>query len=194
MQKVQNHFPPDFLWGGAIAANQAEGAYLEDGKGLDISCGFAHGIKHEYDAVIDPNKYYPTHEAIDFYHRYKEDLALMEEMHFKAFRTSINWSRIYPNGDDEEPNEAGLKYYDSLFDEMRKRGMEPVVTLSHYETPTHLVEKYGSWRIRELIRFFLRYCETVFTRYKGKVNYWLTFNELNNMRRMPGGAGGIFFN
>ncbi len=118
----------------------------------------------------------------------------MEEMHFKAFRTSINWSRIYPNGDDEEPNEAGLKYYDSLFDEMRKRGMEPVVTLSHYETPTHLVEKYGSWRSRELIRFFLRYCETVFTRYKGKVNYWLTFNELNNMRRMPGGAGGIFFN
>ena len=103
-------------------------------KGLDISCGFAHGIKHEYDAVIDPEKYYPTHEAIDFYHRYKDDLALMEEMNFKAFRTSINWSRIYPNGDDEEPNEAGLRFYDSLFDEMRRRGMEPVVTLSHYET------------------------------------------------------------
>ena len=115
------------------------------------------------------------------------------EMNFKAFRTSINWSRIYPNGDDEEPNEAGLRFYDSLFDEMRRRGMEPVVTLSHYETPVHLVEKYGSWRNRKLIDFFLRYCETVFERYRGKVNYWLTFNELNNMRRMPGGAGGIFF-
>lgn len=193
MKKYQDQFPQGFLWGGAIAANQAEGAYLEDGKGLDISCGFAHGIKHNYDPVIDPSKFYPTHEAVDFYHRYKEDLALMEEMNFKAFRTSINWSRIFPNGDDEEPNEAGLKFYDDLFDEMRKRGMEPVVTLSHYETPVHLVEKYGSWRSRKLIDFFLRYCETVFTRYRGKVNYWLTFNELNNMRRMPGGAGGIFF-
>ncbi len=91
MKKVQEKFPEDFLWGGAIAANQAEGAYLEDGKGLDISCGFAHGIKHDYDSVIDPDKYYPTHEAIDFYHRYRQDLALMEEMNFKAFRTSINW-------------------------------------------------------------------------------------------------------
>ena len=132
-------FPPGFLWGGAIAANHAEGAYLTDGKRLDISDGFPRGIKHEYDAVIDPKKCYPTHEAIDFYHRYPEDLALMQEMHFKAFRTSINWSRIFPNGDDDEPNEAGLQFYDSLFDEMRSRGMEPVVTLSHYETPSHLV-------------------------------------------------------
>ncbi len=193
MKTFQKTFPDGFLWGGAMAANQAEGAYLEDGKGPDISGGFAHGIKHDYDPVPDPQKYYPTHEAIDFYHRYKEDLALMEEMNFKAFRTSINWSRIYPMGDEEEPNEAGLRYYDDLFDEMRRRGMEPVVTLSHYETPVHLVEKYGSWRSRKLIGFFLRYCETVFTRYKGKVCYWLTFNELNNMRRMPGGAGGIFF-
>lgn len=132
-------FPPGFLWGGAIAANHAEGAYLTDGKRLDISDGFPRGIKHEYDAVIDPKKCYPTHEAIDFYHRYPEDLALMQEMHFKAFRTSINWSRIFPNGDDDEPNEAGLQFYDSLFDEIRSRGMEPVVTLSHYETPIHLV-------------------------------------------------------
>lgn len=193
MKKMKTEFPEDFLWGGAIAANQAEGAYNEDGKGMDISCGFPNGIKHEYDEEIDVNKFYPTHEAIDFYHRYKEDLELMEEMNFKVFRTSINWSRIYPNGDDELPNEAGLQYYDDLFDEMHHRGMEPLVTLSHYETPTNLVKKYGSWRNRKLIDFFLQYCETVFKRYSGKVKYWLTFNEINNMRRMPGGAGGIFF-
>ena len=193
MKKLQTEFPEGFLWGGAIAANQAEGAYLEDGKGLDISDGLPHGTKHEYDAVPDPDKFYPTHEAIDFYHRYKEDLAWMEKLGLKAFRTSINWSRIYPNGDDEKPNEAGLKFYDDLFDEMHRRGMEPVVTLSHYETPMHLVEKYGSWRSRRLVEFFLRYCETVFRRYKGKVKYWLTFNEINNMRRLPGAAGGIFF-
>ena len=186
-------FPEGFLWGGAIAANQAEGAYLEDGKGLDISNGLAHGIKGEHDVVIDPNKHYPTHVAIDFYHRFESDLDLMAQMNFKAFRTSINWSRIFPNGDDAEPNEAGLAYYDRLFDAMIERGMEPVVTLSHYETPWHLVEKYGSWRSRDLIDFFLRYCDTVFKRYNGKVKYWLTFNEINNMRRMPGAAGGIFF-
>lgn len=193
VRDMQKTFPEHFLWGGAICANQAEGAYLEDGKGLDISDGFAHGIKHAYDPIPDPEQFYPTHEAIDFYHRYREDLALMEEMGFKAFRTSINWSRIFPNGDDREPNEAGLKFYDDLFDEMRRRGMEPVVTLSHYETPAHLVEAYGSWRDRRMVDFFMRYCETVFKRYGAKVKYWLTFNEINNMRRMPGAAGGIFF-
>lgn len=193
MKKMRTEFPQEFLWGGAIAANQAEGAYLEDGKGLDISAGFAHGIKHQHDVAIDPDKFYPTHEAIDFYHRYKEDLALMQEMNFKVFRTSINWSRIYPNGDDEQPNEAGLQFYDDLFDEMERCGIQPIITLSHYEMPLNLVEKYGSWRNRKLIEFFLRYCETVFRRYQGKVKYWLTFNEINNMRRMPGAAGGIFF-
>jgi 6-phospho-beta-glucosidase len=193
MKNLIEEFPKDFMWGGAIAANQAEGAYLEDGKGLDISSGFPNGIKHAHDKVIDKKKFYPTHEAIDFYHRYKEDLALMEEMNFNVFRTSIHWSRIFPNGDDIEPNEAGLKYYDDLFDEMIKRGMQPLITLSHYETPLHLVEKFGSWRSRKLIDFFLNYCETVFERYKDKVKYWLTFNEINNIRRMPGPAGGIFF-
>ena len=192
MRKPQQQFPEYFLWGGAIAANQAEGAYLEDGKGLDISNCFAAGIRSEYHGAVRPGVYYPNHEAIDFYHRYKEDLALMEEMHFNVFRTSISWSRIFPKGDEETPNEAGLKYYDDLFDEMLKRGMQPLITLSHYETPVHLVEQYGSWRDRRLIDFFLRYCETVFTRYKNKVKYWLTFNELNNMRRLCGAAGGIF--
>lgn len=192
MKKNLDTFPKDFLWGGAIAANQAEGAYLEDGKGLDISNGFAHGIKHDFDFEIDPTKYYPSHTAIDFYHRYKEDLEMMHEMNFNAFRTSINWARIYPNGDDEFPNEKGLQYYDDLFDEMIRLNMTPIVTLSHYETPMNLVTKYGSWRDRRLIDFFTKYCETVFNRYKNKVKYWLTFNEINNMRRMPGAAGGIF--
>lgn len=193
MQKLQTEFPANFLWGGAIAANQAEGAYLEDGKGLDIADCFPHGIKHPCDEELVPGRFYPTHEAIDFYHRYKEDLALMQELGCNVFRTSINWARIFPDGDEAEPNEKGLQYYDALFDEMRRRGMQPLVTLSHYETPVHLVKKYGSWRSRKLIDFFLRYCEVVFKRYGQKVKYWLTFNEINNMRRMPGAAGGIFF-
>ena len=193
MKSLQTEFPAGFLWGGAIAANQAEGAYDAGGKGLSIADCFARGIKHGADIPPVEGKFYPSHEAIDFYHRYKEDLALMQEMGFKVFRTSINWARIFPNGDDAEPNEAGLRFYDELFDEMLRRGMQPLVTLSHYETPLHLVEAYGSWRSRKLIDYFLRYCETVFRRYKDKVKYWLTFNEINNMRRMPGAAGGIFF-
>ncbi|MBQ6975627.1 MAG: family 1 glycosylhydrolase [Selenomonadaceae bacterium] len=126
MERIKTKFPENFLWGGAIAANQAEGAYLEDGKGLDISACFPHGIKHEYYGEVKAGKFYPTHQAIDFYHRYKEDLALMAEMNFKVFRTSIAWSRIFPNGDDAEPNEAGLKYYDDMFDEMHKLGIEPL--------------------------------------------------------------------
>jgi len=187
----ENIFPDDFLWGGAISANQAEGAYLTDGKGLDITSVLRNGIKYPPDDEIDSEEHYPTHEAIDFYHRYEEDLSLMEEMNFNAFRTSINWSRIFPNGDEDEPNEKGLQYYDDLFDEMLERGMEPIVTLSHYETPLHLVEKYGSWRNRKLIDFFLKYCTTVFERYKNKVKYWMTFNEINNIRRMPWPAAGL---
>ena len=193
MKPLQTEFPADFLWGGAIAANQAEGAYEADGKGLSIADCFPHGIKHGADIPPKEGTFYPSHQAIDFYHHYKEDLALMQEMGFKVFRTSINWSRIFPNGDDAQPNEKGLQFYDDLFDEMIRRGMQPLVTLSHYETPLHLVEAYGSWRSRKLIDFFLRYCEVVFRRYKDKVKYWLTFNEINNMRRMPGAAGGIFF-
>ncbi len=192
MRKAQHGFPEGFLWGGAIAANQAEGAYLEDGKGLDIPSGFRSGLHGPHDMVPLPGVRYPTHEAIDFYHRFREDVALFAEMGFKCFRTSINWSRIYPNGDDETPNELGLKFYDELFDELKKYDIEPLVTLSHYETPLSLVERYGSWRDRRLIDFFLRYCDTVFKRYGDRVKYWLTFNEINNMRRIPEAAGGIF--
>ena len=131
----------DFLWGGAIAANQAEGAYDADGKGLslmDIATSASKDVSRQFTDGIKKGIYYPNHEGIDFYHKYKEDLALFEEMGFKCFRTSIAWSRIFPNGDEKLPNELGLKYYDDLFDEMIKRGMEPVVTISHYEMPLYL--------------------------------------------------------
>lgn len=185
-------FPHDFLWGGAIAANQAEGAWNEDGKGPSIADVVRGGIASgKHDAVFDPNLYYASHEAIDFYHRYKEDVALFAEMGFKCFRTSIAWSRIFPRGDETTPNEAGLAFYDNLFDELLKYGIEPVITLSHYETPLALYQEYGGWKNRQLIEFFTRYCETVFRRYRGKVKYWMTFNELNNMNRMPFATGAV---
>ncbi|MDR0557360.1 MAG: glycoside hydrolase family 1 protein, partial [Treponema sp.] len=181
-------FPKNFLWGGAVAANQCEGAYLADGKGL--SCAdVMHGGKGRMAEVMnaaamqkiiaDPQGFFPSHEAIDFYHRYKEDIALFAEMGFKVFRMSIAWSRIFPNGDDAQPNEAGMRFYDSLFDECLKHGIEPLATLSHYESPLALTKKYNGWVSRELIPLFDRYVRTLFERYKGKVKYWLTFNEIN---------------
>ncbi|MDE7262497.1 MAG: glycoside hydrolase family 1 protein [Oscillospiraceae bacterium] len=194
-------FPDRFLWGGAVAANQCEGAYLADGKKLnvtDVMVGIIgtpdlkwnEGTK-KWEPALSPDKVYLSHEGIDFYHRYPEDLALMEGMGFNAFRTSISWGRIFPDGDEEEPNEAGLKFYDNLFDEMLRRGMEPVVTLSHYETPLHLLTEYGGWLDERLIGFWLRYVKTVLERYKGKVKYYMTFNEINNSLRIPFAAGGI---
>lgn len=182
----------DFLWGGAIAANQAEGAYLEDGKGLslmDIVTAGKKGVSRRFTNKIEKDTYYPNHEAIDFYHHYKEDLALCEEMGFRCFRTSIAWTRIFPLGNEDTPNEAGLKFYDDLFDEMIKRGMQPVVTISHYEMPLNLVQKYGGWANRQLIDFYLHFCEVIFKRYKGKVKYWMTFNEINSVILMPEIAG-----
>lgn len=172
----------DFLWGGAVAANQCEGAYIEAGKGLstaDLMTAGGKKMPRRYTMGIEPRAYYPSHDAIDFYHKYKEDIALFAEMGFKVFRTSINWARIFPNGDDSEPNEEGLKFYDSLFDECLKYGMQPLVTLSHYETPYSLVERFGSWRNRRMVEIFERYAVTVFNRYRGKVKMWLTFNEIN---------------
>ena len=170
-------FPENFLWGGAVAANQCEGAYNEDGKGLSIQDVLPHGVK-------GPRTEKPTEDnmklvGIDFYHHYKEDIKLFAEMGFKVFRISIAWSRIFPKGDEETPNEAGLKFYDDLFDECRKYGIEPLVTLSHYETPLYLAEHYDGWVNRDLIGFYKRYVTTVFNHYKDKVKYWLTFNEIN---------------
>ena len=183
-------FPKDFLWGGAVAANQCEGAYNEDGKGLDIQDLMPRGISGSLTAEPTPDNL--KLQAIDFYHRYKDDVKLFAEMGFKVFRTSIAWSRIYPNGDDEVPNEKGLLFYDALFNECHKYGMEPLVTISHYETPLHLAKKYDGWKSHELINFYERYVRTIFARYKDKVKYWLTFNEINSVLHQPLLSGGIF--
>ena len=175
-------FPQGFFWGGATAANQFEGAWNVDGRGPSVDDHFLGGTvdtPREITLEIDPDRFYPNHDGIDFYHRYEEDIALFAEMGFTMFRMSISWSRIFPNGDDAEPNEAGLAFYDRVFDCCRAHGIEPLVTLSHYEMPYHLVEAYNGWASRELIVFFERYCRTVFERYRDKVTYWLTFNEIN---------------
>ena len=186
----------DFLWGGAVAAHQLEGAYREGGKGLSIVDVVTAGdvnTPRQIGTEIEPGKNYPNHEAIDFYHRYKGDIALLAEMGFKCFRTSIAWTRIFPNGDELTPNEEGLKFYDDLFDECHKYGIEPVVTLSHFEMPLHLTKTYGGWRSRQLIEFFVRFAVTCFTRYKDKVKYWMTFNEINNQANYSADWG-VYFN
>lgn len=180
---MKKAFNKDFLWGGAVAAHQLEGAYDEDGKGLSIADFMTLGShKHprELTDTIDTNKYYPNHLGNDFYHHYKEDIKLMAEMGFKAFRTSIAWTRIFPNGDDNTPNEAGLEFYDRVFDELLKYNIQPVITLSHFEMPINLVKKYGGWSNRKLIDFFTRFAHVCFERYHNKVKYWMTFNEINN--------------
>ncbi|NLJ17861.1 glycoside hydrolase family 1 protein [Globicatella sulfidifaciens] len=182
-------FPKGFLWGGATAANQFEGAYNEDGKGLSVQDVTPQG-------GFGPITEEPTEDnlklkGIDFYHRYKEDIALFAEMGFKVFRLSIAWSRIFPKGDELEPNEAGLAFYDRVFDELEKYGIEPLVTLSHYETPLHLAREYNGWANRDLISFYERYVRTVFERYQHRVKYWLTFNEVNSVLHAPFMSGGI---
>lgn len=188
-------FRSDFLWGGATAANQLEGAYNEDGKGLtiaDISPGgklrMPLMFSGDMPLEIDESKYtYPNHKGIDYYHRYKEDIALFAEMGFKTFRMSISWARIFPNGNDETPNEAGLQFYENVIDELLKHNIEPTITISHYETPLHLVKEYGGWKNKELIGFFEKYARTILERFGKKVTYWMTFNEINT------GIMGSFF-
>lgn len=187
-----SRFPEGFLWGGATAANQMEGAYKEGGKGLTIADVLPGGkirlgfIAGKAPLEIDLTKHtYPNHEGIDFYHRYKEDIALFAEMGFKCFRLSISWARIFPKGIEEAPNEAGLKFYDDVFDELLKYGIEPLVTISHYEMPLYLAKEYGGWQSRKLIEYFERYVRALFERYKSKVKYWLTFNEINGGFMMP---------
>lgn len=186
---MQSKFPKNFLWGGAVAANQCEGAFDEDGKGLSVQDVLPRGLRGARTEAPTPDNLKLV--GIDFYHRYKEDVRLFAEMGFKVFRTSIAWSRIFPNGDDEAPNEAGLAFYDSLFDECLKYGIQPLVTLSHYEPPLALARKYDGWLDRRTISFFERFAKTVFTRYKDKVKYWLTFNEINAILKAPFMCGAI---
>ena len=175
--------PENFLWGGAVAAHQLEGGWDQDGRGPSVSDVLTAGTVSERRRITDgvqAGESYPNHKGIDFYHTYKDDIALFAELGFKCFRTSISWSRIFPNGDELVPNEAGLAFYDDMFDTMHKYGIEPVITLSHFEMPFYLAKHYGGWMNRKCIDFFVRYAVTVMERYKDKVKYWMTFNEINN--------------
>ena len=211
-------FSKNFLWGGATAANQLEGGYDLDGKGLstaDVICvGDVHtkrrityqnsdgtygsqvimpyqDLPQGAKCTIDPSLYYPSHDGIDFYHHYKEDIALMAEMGFKCFRMSINWSRLFPCGDEEKPNEAGVQFYENIFKELKKYHIEPLVTICHYENPVELANKYGGWLNEKVIDFYLNYCKTIFTRFKDDVHYWITFNEINIMNVVPFYSGAL---
>ena len=173
--------PENFLWGAAIAANQAEGAYNEGGRGLSNVDMMPHGV-HRMEVklggtphpTLQAGEYYPSHTGVDFYHHYKEDIALMAELGLKVFRTSISWSRLYPHGDERTPNPEGVAFYRNVFQECRKYGIEPLVTLCHFDIPMGLVEQYGSWRSRKTLECFARYAETCFKEYSGLVHYWLS--------------------
>ncbi len=178
-------FPENFYWGGATAANQFEGGWQEGGKGDSVCDHMTAGSVNSpryFTNEIQKDRYYPSHNAIDFYHHYKEDIALFAEMGFKMFRLSVNWTRIFPRGDESEPNQQGLDFYRDVFLELRKYNIEPLVTISHYEIPYHLMKEYGGWLNRSCIDFYLNYCRTLFTEYKGLVKYWLTFNEINALQ------------
>lgn len=218
---MADRFPKDFLWGGATAANQYEGGFNEGGKGLtmiDVTTNGSHTSPRKISWIIPETGetgvtnmgfgtptvfpegavpcvldgyYYPSHKATDFYHHYKEDIALMAEMGFRTFRMSISWPRIFPDLESDTPNEEGLKFYEDVFDELNKYGIEPLVTLAHFEIPVDLVMKYGGWQNRKAVDLFVKYTTTVLKRYKGKVKYWLTFNEINMMEFMQSSTIGV---
>lgn len=190
----------DFLWGGATAANQVEGGYLEGGKGLTSVDLIPHGADRpaimqglmHYGEVAE-GAYYPSHEAIDFYGNYKEDIALFAEMGYKAYRFSMAWSRVFPTGFEEEPNEAGLKFYEDVIDELLKHNIEPIVTINHFDVPKTLIDELGSWKSREMIDLYVKYATALFNRFNGKVKYWISFNEINMLFHLPFMGAGIYF-
>ncbi len=190
---MTTEFPKNFLWGGATAANQLEGGYQEGGRGLSIADALPGGPDRfkivqqpDFDWTIDETRYcYPNHLGIDHFHHFREDIALFAEMGFKCYRFSISWSRIFPQGDETEPNEAGLQFYDAVIAECLKYQIEPVITISHYEMPLNLAKKYGGWKNKALIKFYQLFAETVLTRYHQQVKYWLTFNEINSATHFP---------
>lgn len=190
----------DFLWGGATAANQCEGAYNVDGRGLASVDFIPHG-RYRRDIIsskmsykdLPVDSYYPSREAIDMYHHIDEDIELMKEMGFKTYRFSIAWTRIFPQGDEETANEAGLLYYEKLIDALLATGIEPLVTICHFDAPVHLIEKFGGWKKREMITCYLKYCRALFERFHNKVKYWITFNEINMLLHLPFLGAGIVF-
>ena len=193
-------FPENFLWGGAMAANQCEGGIFEGGRGLANVDLCPSGSRrqeilrgHGKILQMEPGCHYPSAEAIDFYHHFREDIRLLGEMGFRVFRLSIAWTRIFPKGDEEKPNEEGLRFYDEIFEECKKYGIQPLVTISHFDCPVYLIEKYGGWRDRRMIDFYLRLCRVLFTRYQDKVTLWLTFNEINMILHAPFMGAGLCF-
>lgn len=193
-------FPKDFLWGGATAANQCEGGISAGGRGLanvdvcpsgDDRNAVITGHKKMYG--MDKAHTYPAAEAIDMYHHFREDIRLFGEMGFKVYRLSIAWTRIFPKGDEKEPNEEGIRFYQEIFEECRKYGIQPLVTISHFDCPMGLIEKCGGWRSREMTGYYLRLCRVLFTRFKEYVTYWLTFNEINMILHAPFMGAGICF-
>ncbi len=179
--------PKNFLWGGATAANQCEGGYREGGRGLanvDLMPSgpdrYLVGSGQKKMEAFDDRHFYPAQKAVDMFHHYKEDIALFAQMGFKVYRLSVAWTRIFPNGDEEEPNEAGLAFYEDLFRECQKHQIQPLVTICHFDCPMHLVKTIGGWRSRKMIDQYVKLAKTLFTRYKGLVRYWMTFNEINN--------------
>ncbi|MER0122562.1 6-phospho-beta-glucosidase [Streptococcus sp. ZJ93] len=190
----------DFLWGGATAANQFEGGYQTGGKGLSSVDVIPKGenrfpvMRGEMDyRTLPQGSYYPAHEAVDFYHHYKEDIALMAEMGFKAYRFSMSWTRIFPTGLEKEPNEAGLAFYEAVIDELLKYDIQPIVTICHFDAPLQLIEEFGGWKSRQMIDCYLAYCQAIFARFKDKVKYWMTFNEINMLMHLPFMGAGIRF-
>lgn len=193
-------FPKNFLWGGATAANQCEGGFNEGGRGLanvDICPSGERRsaiIRGKVDDLFCKTEWhYPSHEAVDMYHHYKEDIALFAEMGFKVYRLSIAWTRIFPNGDEQLPNKAGLQFYENIFHECRKYNIEPLVTISHFDCPVHLIKTIGGWKNRKMIDYYLKLCKVLFTEYKGLVKYWLTFNEINMILHAPFMGAGLVF-
>lgn len=192
--------PDNFLWGGATAANQCEGAYREKGRGLANVDVIPNGADRFPVALgkmkmlqCDEKHFYPGHEAIDMYHHFREDIRLFAEMGFKCYRFSIAWTRIFPNGDETKPNEEGLRFYEEIINECRKYGIEPLVTICHFDVPVYLINKTGAWKDRSMIGYYLNYCKTIFTRFKDKVKYWLTFNEINMILHLPFMGAGLLF-
>lgn len=183
-------FPNNFYWGASTAANQCEGAWDVDGKGISIADCLTRGSMTETRNItldIDTKKYsYPSHTGVDFYHNYKEDIALCAEMGFKMFRMSINCTRIFPTGDEEAPNELGLKFYENVFKELKKYNIEPLVTICHNDMPVELTKRFNGWADRRMIDYFMKYCKAIFERYNGLVKYWLLFNEINIMTKPTG--------
>ncbi len=186
---MKTKFPDGFYWGGATAANQLEGAYQVGGKGMSISdllLGGDVNTPWRITTEIEEGAFYPSHEAIDHFHRYKEDIALFAEMGFKLYRFSIAWTRIFPTGLEKVPNEEGLKFYDDLIAELKKYEIEPMVSLSHYESPIEMTKQFNGWESRGMIESYERFAKTVIDRYQDDVKYWLTFNEINILSRDVG--------